>query len=104
MHPHVGNLARPGFEMRLQLRPAAEAAPGDRVGFDVADTALVFALRAGAIRRASPNPEPPVIGKCMQPGMQHDLSAGRVMVKDQRLGVVEQNLAWHATEGTERAL
>jgi len=40
----------------------------------------------------------------MQPGMQHDLSAGRIMMQDKRLCVVEQNLAWHATEGSERAL
>jgi hypothetical protein len=40
----------------------------------------------------------------MQSGMQHDLPAGRIMMQDQRLGVVEQDLARHATEGAERAL
>ena len=45
-----------------------------------------------------------MVGKRMQPWVQHDLPAGRIMVQDQRLGVVEQNLAWHPAEGTERTL
>jgi hypothetical protein len=43
-------------------------------------------------------------GKCMQPGMQHDLPADRIMMQDQRLGIVEQNLARHTAERTERTL
>jgi hypothetical protein len=36
--------------------------------------------------------------------MQHHLTAGQVMVQDQRFGVVEQNLPRHAAEGPEGAL
>src|SRR4051812_41474167 len=90
--------------MRLQLRPAGKAAPGDRIRFDVTDTTLVLALRAGAIRRAGADPKPPMVGKRMQPWVQHNLPTGRIMVQDQRLGVVEQNLAGHSAEGMERTL
>src|SRR5690242_2505869 len=90
--------------MRLQLRPAGEATPGDRVRFDIANTTLVLTLRASAIRRTSANPEAPMVGKCMQPGMQHDLPDDRIMTQDQRLGIVERNLARYAAEGTEHAL
>ena len=36
--------------------------------------------------------------------MQHHLAAGRVMVQDQRLGVVEQHFLRHPTKGPESAL
>src|ERR1700761_266093 len=36
--------------------------------------------------------------------MQHHLAAGRVMMQDQRLGVVGQNLPWHAAESSQGAL
>jgi hypothetical protein len=34
----------------------------------------------------------------IQPGMQHDLPAGRIMMQDQRLGIVEQHLARHTAD------
>ena len=40
----------------------------------------------------------------MQPGMQHDLPAGRIMIQDQRLGIIQKNLACHPAEGTEGTL
>ncbi len=60
--------------------------------FDINNSAISGDdLGASAIRRTGPNPEAPMIGKCMQPGTQHDLPAGRIMMQNQRLGVVEQN-------------
>ena len=65
------------------------------------DATLVLALGARAIRRAGADPKTPVPGKRMQPWMQHHLTAARVVVQDQRLGIVEQNLPRHAAEGPE---
>jgi hypothetical protein len=45
-----------------------------------------------------------MVGKSMQPGMQQHFSGGRIMVQDQRPGVVEQNFARHTAEGTESTL
>jgi hypothetical protein len=44
VHPLVGDIARPSLKMRLECRPAVEAAAGDRILLDVADAALVFPL------------------------------------------------------------
>src|SRR4051794_25144572 len=101
MNPHVGNLTRPGLEMRLQLRPAGEAAPGYRVRFDITDATLVLTLGASAVRRTGADPQAPMAGKRMQPGMQHHLPAGRIMMQDQRFGIVQQNLTRHAAKATE---
>jgi hypothetical protein len=40
----------------------------------------------------------------MQSRVKQDLSCGRIMVQDQRPGVVEQNFARHTAEGTESTL
>src|SRR5579863_811735 len=98
MNPHVGDLARPSFEMCLQLGPSGKTTAGNRVRLDIPDTALVFALGASAIRCTGADPEAPVTGKCMQPGVQHDLPTGRIMVQYECLGVVEQNLARHTAK------
>jgi hypothetical protein len=50
----VGDLAHPPAEMRFQRRPAEERVPGDRIALDVADAALVLALRARPVRGAGP--------------------------------------------------
>ena len=40
----------------------------------------------------------------MQPRIQHDLPAGRNMIQDQRLGIIQKNLACHPAESTEGTL
>jgi hypothetical protein len=104
VHPRIRDLAGPGLEMRFHLRPGGKAPAGDRVPLDIGDAALVLALGARAIRRTSPDPETAVPGKCMQPWMQHHLAAGRIMMQNQCLAIVEQNFPRHAAEGAERAL
>ncbi len=102
VHPCIGNLAGPGLEMRFHRRPCRKAPPGNRVPLDVTDTALVLALGARAIRCAGADTETPMPGKRVQPRVQHHLATDRVMMQDQRLGVVEQNLPRHAAEGAKR--
>ena len=104
MHPRIRDLAGPGRKVRFHLRPGGKAAPGDRVPLDVADATLVLALGARPIRCAGADTELPMARECVQPGMQHHLTAGRVVVQDQRLGSVEQNVARHAAERPEGAL
>ncbi len=100
----VGDLAHPPAEMRFQRRPAEERVPGDRIALDVADAALVLALRARPVRGAGPRPEAPVIGEGREPLVEADLARRCVVMIDQRPGVVEQHLARHPAEVPERRL
>ena len=104
MHPPVGDLAHPPVEMRLQRRPADEGMAGNGVALDVADAALVLALGAGPIRRASVRMEAPIAGEGVQTIVETHLAGGRVMVIDQRPRIVEQDLLRHPAKALERAL
>ena len=81
-----------------------EAVAGDGVALDVADAALVLALGARAVRRARPRRHAPVAAEGVEAVVERHLAGLRVVVVDQRLGVVEQQLARHAAEVPERAL
>src|SRR3954451_20408039 len=100
----VGHLAHPPGEMRLERRPAREAPPGDGVALDVADPALVLALGPRPVGCAGPRPHAPVARERVQPLVEDHLTGLRVVVRDQRAGVVEQQLARHAAEVAEGAL
>ena len=95
---HVGDLAHPPGEMRLERRPAGEAAARDRVVLHVADAALVLALGPRPVRRAGPRPEAPVAREGVQPRVEPHLARRRVVMLDQRPGVVEQHLLRNAAE------
>ena len=99
----VGDVARPGVEMPLHLRPGRKAAPRDRIPLHVADAPLVLALRSRAIRRTGADPEPPMLGEGMKPRVQHHLPTRCIMVQDQRACVVEQHLPRNPAEGLKRA-
>ena len=100
----VGHLAHPPGEMRLERRPAREAPPGDGVALDVADLALVLALGPRSVGCAGLRPHAPVAGESMQPFVEHHLAGLRVVVRDQRAGVVEQDLGRQPAEVAEGAL
>jgi hypothetical protein len=100
----IGDLAAPRRQVGLELRPAAEASAGDRVLLHIADAALVLPLAAGAVGRTGARPEAPVSGEGVQLRVEPDLARRRVMVLDERPGVVEQDLGGNAAEVQEGAL
>ncbi len=104
MHPLIGDLPRPAFQMSLEGGEALEAAAGDGVALHVADAALVLALGSRPIRGAGPNLKAPVPCEGMELGVQHHLAAGRIVAQDQRTGVVEQHLRRDTAEGRKGAL
>jgi hypothetical protein len=75
---------------------------GDRILLHVADAVLVLALGPCPIRRTGTRPESPIARKGVQPLVEHDLARHRIVANDQRLGIVEQDLAGHSTEVAER--
>ena len=77
---------------------------GNGVALDIADAALVLAFGARSIRRASVRMEAPIEGKGVQAFVETHLPGGRVMVIDQRPGVVEHHLLRHPVKVSERAL
>src|SRR6266851_5156130 len=98
VNPPVGDLAHPPVEMRLERRPARESMAGNGVALDVADAALVLALGAGPIRRASVRMEAPIAGKGVQtmpptpPDAVDSAAIGqlaRLLVPTRGLGVVD---------------
>ncbi|EPX76413.1 hypothetical protein Salmuc_00299 [Salipiger mucosus DSM 16094] len=98
---HVRDLPDPGFQMRLERGEALESASGDGIALHVAHAALVLALRPGSVRRAGPDPEAPVSGKGVEPGIDRHLPRHRIMVGDQGAGVVEQHFLRHTAEAAE---
>ena len=90
VHPHIGNLAHPPSQMRLQSTPGAKAPPRDGVVLDVADATLVLAFGAGAVGRAGDRPHIPVADKRMQAVGELHFTRDGIVVLDQGTGVVEQ--------------
>ena len=82
----------------------AKLAPGDGVALDVADPALVLALGPRPVGRAGHRPHAPVAREGVQPLVEHHLAGPRVVVRDQRAGVVEQDLGRQPAEVAEGAL
>src|SRR5512132_3484647 len=66
------------------------------------DAVLVLALGACPIRRTGARPESPVARKGVQPLVEHHLARHRIVANDQRLGIVEQDLARHPAKVAER--
>ena len=103
VNAHISDLARPGFEMRLEFCPAPETSTRDRVLLDVTDAALVLALRARSVRRASPNAKTPVPRESVKPRVQDDLPARGIVVQNQRPRIVEQHFLRDAVERGARS-
>ena len=104
MNPPVGDLTLPPGKVGFQRRPADEVMPGDGVVLDVADAALVLTLGACAVGCTGPRPKPPIAGEGVQPLVEADLTGGRIVVIDQRAGVVEQHLPRHPAKMAKRTL
>ena len=104
MHPLIGNLACPVVKMRLKGRPTVKTATSNRVLFDIANAALVFAFGPGPIGGASLRPEPPVPGKGMQPSIELDLTRFTVVPDHQSAVVVKQHLFGDAAKMPEGTL
>jgi hypothetical protein len=104
MDARIGDLAQPPRQVCLELGPGGEAAAGDGVALDVADAALVLALGPGPVGGAGLRPEAPVAGEGVEAVVEDDLARPRVVVRHQRLGVVEQDLLGHAAEVPEGAI
>jgi len=101
--PHIRHIACPGLQVRLERGEALELPTGDRVLLHVADATRILALRPGPAGRAGLDLEAPVPREGMKLGVHHHLARDRVMVLDQRPGVVERHLFRHAPEGPEAA-
>ena len=104
MHPHVSHLAGPAHQMALQLRPAAEIPPGDRILFDVGHPALVLPFGAGPIRPAGTGLELPVLSELLQPLGEHQDLPLRIVLAHQRSRVVHQHLLRHTAPVAEPLL
>ena len=78
--------------------------PGDRVGLDVAHSALVLALGPRPVRCARPWSELPVRGERQEPLVELHLARRRVVAHHQRLRVVHQHLVGDPAEVPERVL
>src|SRR5690606_41943362 len=71
---HVGHLARPAREVRLEGLPAREGTAGDGVALDEADAPLVLALGARPVRRTGPRPEAPAGRDTQEPIVEAHLA------------------------------
>ena len=58
----------------------------------------------GHLRAAGARPESPVARKGVQPFVEHHLARHRIMANDQRLGIVEQDLAGYPAKVPEGRL
>ena len=92
---NVGHLPAPALQMGLQRLPAGELSAGHRIGVDVTDATLVLPLGAGPVGPASFGDESPVAGKGVEPFVEHQQLASRVVLLHQGTGVVKQNLGRH---------
>ena len=90
VNAHVGHLALPARQVRLQRRPALEGVTGDGVLLDVTHPVLGLALGAGAKRGAGPDPDVPVPAERLEAAVEPDLARLRIVRVHERLGVVDQ--------------
>ena len=92
-----------------QARCASSAAqlaklrPAMSVALDVPDSALVLALGSRPVGCAGARPHAPVAREGVQPFVEDHLAGLRVVVRDQRAGVVEQDLGRQPAEVAEGA-
>src|SRR5208337_3607072 len=76
----------------------------DGVLLYIADAVLRLALGAGAVRRARPRPEPPMLGEDQKLVVEHHAARRRVMVRNRGSRVVEQDFLGHPAEPGKGAL
>jgi hypothetical protein len=85
----------------IEMGPAVEGAVADEeVVLDVADVALVLALRLGSGRATGARPEAVMPGQIQEPRMEHDLAAAP-MGEHRALLVIDQDFARHAAAPLE---
>lgn len=98
----VRDLAHPASQLRLEGRPALEAAAGHGIALDVSDTAFVLALCARPIRRTGPRLEAPVAGEGVKARVEAHFPDARGVALDLRPGNVDLDLrrAPRRTAGT----
>jgi hypothetical protein len=88
----IGDLTVPPLQMALHLAPGVKAVPRNAAAFHVPHAALILALGLRPVRPAGLDREPPVPGKGGEHRVDHQLTRPGVVMRDQRLGVVDQHL------------
>jgi hypothetical protein len=66
------------------MPPRREGPASDCIALHVADAVLGFALGAGAVGRAGPRPEAPVLGECLELVVEYDGARCRIVLDHQR--------------------
>lgn len=102
VHAHVGNLAVPLIEMRNEGAPAHKAATSYCITLHISDASLILAFGSRSVWSAGSRREAPIARKGMETGIEPHLPCRRIMMFDQRLGIVDQDLSRNATEPQER--